>query len=179
MNFKSKSNPPFSKYLKSKSESIEHKLDLNRIQIKSRFGFAHHWLTRKQTYGSDREICRTCPADVCWCPAESSDPAGHFVQQGSIHIKCQTRKIRMTTEFISHQLGKMSDRGSKCPTERWRPAGHFVRHAKNNFRDHCNISPSDCMTYHLKTPICLITHIHLIWSMYTVHRGVWTSPCYE
>ena len=88
---------------------------------------------------SDREICRTCrtcPADFCWCPAESSDLAGHFVQQGSIHIKCPTRKIRMTTEFTSHQLGKMSDRGSKCPAEHWRPAGHFVRHAKNNFRDH-------------------------------------------
>ncbi len=39
--------------------------------------------------------------------------------------------------FASHQLGKMSDRGSKCPAGCWRPAGHFVRHARNNFRDHC------------------------------------------
>ncbi len=30
--------------------------------------------------------------------------------------------------FASHQLGKMSDSGSKCPAERWRPAGHFVQH---------------------------------------------------
>ena len=38
--------------------------------------------------------------------------------------------------FASHQLGKMSDRGSKCPAGRWRPAGHFVRQARNNFCDH-------------------------------------------
>ncbi len=47
-NFKSesKSNSPFSNYLKfkSKSKSIQHTLDLNRIQIKSGFGFAHHCL---------------------------------------------------------------------------------------------------------------------------------------
>ena len=40
--------------------------------------------------------------------------------------------------FTRHQLGKMSDMGSKCPAEHWRSAGHFVRHARNNFCDHCN-----------------------------------------
>ncbi len=64
----------------------------------------------------------------------------------------------MTTEFTSHQRGKMSGRGSKCPAGRCRPAGHFVRHAKNNCRDHChpvyflvilikNVSHADCENF--------------------------------
>ncbi len=58
---------------------------------------------------SDREICRTCrtcPADFCWCPAESSDLAGHFVQQSSIHIKCPTRKTRMNNDICPSSTGK-------------------------------------------------------------------------
>ncbi len=84
---------------------------------------------------SDREICRTCPADFCWCPAESSDLAGHFVQQGSIHINCLTRKSRMTNDIphVWHGL-EMSGRALKaCRTT---AAGQFVRHTRNNFRDH-------------------------------------------
>ena len=85
---------------------------------------------------SDHEICRTCPAHFWWCPAESSDLTGHFVQQDSIHILCPTRKTRMTTDICQSSTGKMSDMGLKCPAERWRSAGHFVRHARNNFCDH-------------------------------------------
>ncbi len=65
------------------------------------------------------EICRTCPAEFCWCPARGSDLAGHFVQQDSI--------------FAGYQLRKMSDRGSKCPTEHWGPAGQNVQQTWNNF----------------------------------------------
>ncbi len=53
---KSKSNPPFSKYVKSKSESIKHKLYLNCIQIKSGFGFAHHC---RQTV-RNLHLCKFC-----------------------------------------------------------------------------------------------------------------------
>ncbi len=123
---------------------------------------------------SDREICRTCricPADFCWCPTEISDFARHFVQQGSTHIKCPTRKTRMNTD-ICQSTGKMSDRDSKCPAEHWMPAGHFVRHARNKFRDHCkNIAygPSQCTVQdyvHGLHPHVLNVHV-----LFCVHCG--------
>ncbi len=74
---------------------------------------------------SPREICRTCPAEFCWCPAKSSALAGHFVQQDSI--------------FAGYQLRKMSG------MEHWRPAGHFVWQNWNNFReDCCMVPPQGC-----------------------------------
>ncbi len=45
--------------------------------------------------------------NICWCPVESSDLAGHFVQQISIHIECPTRKPRMTTVICQLSTGKI------------------------------------------------------------------------
>ena len=65
------------------------------------------------TNTSDRQICRTCPADFWWCPAEGSDPAGHFVQQGSIRIICPTKKTRMATDICQSSTGKTVWQGLK------------------------------------------------------------------
>ncbi len=59
-----------------------------------------------QNLSSDRVICQTCPAHFCQCQAECSVLAGHFVQHDSIHIKCSTRKIRMTTDIYQSATGK-------------------------------------------------------------------------
>ncbi len=41
---------------------------------------------------NDHEICWTCPADFCRCPAESPDIAGHLVQQGSCRVATSLKK---------------------------------------------------------------------------------------
>ncbi len=90
---------------------------------------------------SDRKVCRMCPANFCWCLAESSDLAWHFVQQGSLHIKCLTTKTRMTTDICQsltgknvRQRAKMSDRA---------PSEHFVWNTRNNFCDYCSSEVED------------------------------------
>ena len=107
--------------------------------------------------------CRTCPADFCRCPPESSDLVGRFVQQGSIHIWFPTMKQERPLIFTSHQLGKMSDRGWKCLAERWRPAGHFVWHARNNFRNHCRTRFSCFARYEFVK----IHNMYTVWIVYT------------
>ncbi len=71
-----------------------------------RYESAHTFVLMELHMLSDREICRTCPADFCWCPAGSSDLAGHFVRQSSIHIKCPTRKTRMTNDICQSSTGE-------------------------------------------------------------------------
>ena len=61
----------------------------------------------------DNKICLECPADFCLYLAENSDLARHFVQQGSIYIKCLARKTRMTTDTYQSSTGKKVLEGLK------------------------------------------------------------------
>ncbi len=103
---------------------------------------------------SGRELrpCRT------FCPAEFNTHKMSDKENKNIQINRRpiwfSNKMTNYIIFASHQLGKMSDSGSKCPAERWGPAGHLVRHTRNNFRDHCNRRQHE-----VKLKSCLIRDI--------------------
>ena len=87
----------------------------------------------------DREICRNCPADFCWCPRESSDVAGHFALQVSIHGNFPAGKTRITTDICQ------SFNWEKYPSGLHRANVYQtqVRHIRNNFRDYwCTYEPT-------------------------------------
>ncbi len=65
-----------------------------------------------KTYCSPREICRTCLAYFCWCPAEGYDIVRHFVQQGSIQGECLAWETR-TWENVRQEI-KMPGRALKA-----------------------------------------------------------------